>query len=129
MQYNDGSWRTRKNNEINNLIHGTGIVRFIKRKRIAAGHTMRTEPHRISRKMLEWIPIERSSRRKPRKRWLKDVEEDVRNIKIRRWMEMTTSPNEGAQYREIVEEAKTHAGLYRQTKKSSDFIVQNKRFV
>ena len=100
-----GSWRIRRNREINNLIHGTDTVRFIKGSWIAwLGHTVRMEQHRIPRNIVEWRLIGRRSRVGPRKRWIEYVEEDLRTMGMRRC-------DERAEWSKIVEEAKTHAGL------------------
>lgn len=43
---------------------------------------MRMERHQIPRRILEWRPVCRRSRRKPRKRWIEDIEEGLRNMEI-----------------------------------------------
>ena len=62
VENNDGSLRIRRNHETNNLTHGTDIERFIKSRSVVwLGHTMRMKQHRISRKILEWRPVDRLS--------------------------------------------------------------------
>jgi hypothetical protein len=46
--------------------------------------------------------------RRPRKRWLQDVEEDLRVMQVGRWWEKVQSKEE---WRCIVREAKAHPGL------------------
>jgi len=78
VQNEDGSWRIRMNRELNELIENTDVVRFIKSRRIAwLGHMMRVDEKRIPRRVLEWKPIGRRIRGRPRKRQIEGVEEDV----------------------------------------------------
>jgi hypothetical protein len=45
---------------------------------------------------------------RPRKRWIKDLEEDMRVMQVRTWWEKVQSKEE---WRNIVREAKAHPGL------------------
>jgi hypothetical protein len=66
------------NYEVNELIENAGIVRFIKSGRIAwLGHVMQMADKRTHKRILEWKPIDTRIRRKPRKRWIIDIEEDT----------------------------------------------------
>ena len=42
------------------------------------GHVMRMDGGRMSRRILEWKPMGRRIRGRPRKGWIEDVEEDKR---------------------------------------------------
>jgi hypothetical protein len=63
---------------------------------------------RIVRKVTEWGP--RSSRPvgRPRLRWLDQVEEDLKEMKVRNWGEKC---KDRRLCNEIVKQAKTHQGL------------------
>ena len=88
MQNNNSLWRIR-NKEIYNVIHNTDVLRLITYRRIAwLGHTKRMEQYRVLRIILKWRPIGKRSRGMARKRWIEDVEEDVRSIGIRRWRKL-----------------------------------------
>jgi hypothetical protein len=51
-------WRTRNNTEIDKLIEGADIVRFIKAQRIEwLGHIQRMDQARTARKLLDWKPM------------------------------------------------------------------------
>jgi hypothetical protein len=50
----------------------------------------------------------------PRKRWLQDLEEDMRFMQVGKWWEKMQSKEE---WRRIMREAKAHPGLYCQGRK------------
>jgi hypothetical protein len=67
------------NHELNELIENTDIVRFIKSRRIGwLGHVMRMDEKRTRRRILEWEPIGRRIRRRPRERWIEDLKKIYR---------------------------------------------------
>jgi hypothetical protein len=60
------------------------MVRLIKSRRIAwFGHVMRTDDKRTPKRTLVWKPIGTTIRRRPRKRWIVDIEEDMQIMEIR----------------------------------------------
>jgi hypothetical protein len=84
-------------------------VRFIKNIRIAwLGHVMRMDEKKTPKRVLEWKPIGRSIRGRPRKRWIEDVEEGILRMGIRGWRKLC---KERTEWKRISEEAKTHSGL------------------
>ena len=104
-----GFWRIRKNHELNELIGNADIVRFIKSRRIAwLGHVTWMDGMRMPRRILEWKPIGRRIRGRPRKRWIEDVEEDIQTMGIRGWRKLS---KERMEWKKITEKAKTHSGL------------------
>jgi hypothetical protein len=58
---------------------------------------------RTAKRILEWKPIGRRIRGRPRKRWTVDIE-----MGIRRWRKQC---EERAEWKIITEKAKTHSGL------------------
>ena len=109
VQNEDGSWRIRMNRELNELIENADRLRFIKSRRIAwLGHVMRVDEKRTLKRVLEWKPIGRRIRGRPRKRWIEDVEEDIQRMGIRRWRKLC---KERTEWKRITEKAKTHSGL------------------
>jgi hypothetical protein len=59
----------------------------------------------IPRRILEWKPVGRRIRGRPRKKWNEDVEEDFQAMGIRGWSK------EWTEWKKITEKAKTHSGL------------------
>jgi len=54
----DNTWRIQNNMEIEKLIEGADIVRFIKVQRIKwLGHIQRMDQARPTRKLLDWKPM------------------------------------------------------------------------
>jgi hypothetical protein len=78
------------NHELNELTENADIVRFIKRRRIAwLGHVMWMDDKRTPKRVLEWKPIGRRIRGRPRKRWIEDVEEDIQKLGNKRVEKVT----------------------------------------
>jgi hypothetical protein len=99
----NGVWRNPYNDELNEIIKGEDIVRFIKAQRIRwVGHVERMEESATTKKMLKGKLFYGRRRGRPRKRWLDDV------MGIKGWRKMTRKKEVG---RLIVEEAKAHPGL------------------
>jgi len=63
---------------------------------------------RIPKRILEWKPTGRRIRRRPRKRWVEDTEEDIQALGIRGWRKLS---KERTEWRRITEKAKTNSGL------------------
>jgi hypothetical protein len=61
-------------------------------------------PERIS----EWKPIGTRIGGRLRKKWIVDIEEDMKIMGIRRWRKQC---KERAEWKRIAEKAKTHSGL------------------
>jgi hypothetical protein len=99
----------KKNHELNELKENADIVRFIKSRRIVwLGHVMRMYGIGMPRRILEWTPMGRRIRGRPRKRWIEDIEEDIQTMGIRRWRKLS---KERTEWKKITEKAKTHNGL------------------
>jgi hypothetical protein len=98
-------WKIRYNEEINTLLKGEDIVRFIKSQRIRwLVHVERIEDNAMPKRMLQGRLYSKRRKGRPRMRWLDDVENDLKKMVIR-WKEKMR------QWRLVVEEAKAHPGL------------------
>jgi hypothetical protein len=79
LHHIDSIWRIRNNMEIDNLIEGADVVRFIKVQRIKwLGHIQRMDHARPIGKLLDWKPMGTRPIGKPRQRWQEDVMEDLK---------------------------------------------------
>jgi len=97
------------NMEIDKLIKGADIVRFIKAQGIKwLGHFQRMDQARKTRKLLDWKPMGTRPVGRPRQRWQEDVMEDLKKLKIKNWKETS---KDGRTWRDLAERAKTHKGL------------------
>jgi hypothetical protein len=102
-------WRIRSNQELEEILGGEDIVKFVKSRRLAwLGHVERMEEERMLRKLLHGRMEGRRRRGRPRKRWLHDLEEDLRVMQVGRWWEKVRSKEE---WRRVVREAKGPPGL------------------
>jgi len=63
---------------------------------------------RTPKRLLEWKPIGGRIRRRPRKRWIEEVEENIQRMEIRGWRKLC---KERTEWKRITVKAKTHSGL------------------
>ena len=62
------------------------IITFIKSQKLRwAAHVMRMENTRTTRKITEWTPYKTRPVGSPRLRWMDQVEEDLKRMKIVGW--------------------------------------------
>ena len=67
----DNIWRIRNDVELDKLIEGADIVRFIKPQRIEwPGHIQRMDRARPTGKLLDWIPMGTRPVGRSRQRWM-----------------------------------------------------------
>jgi len=95
--------------EIDKLIEGADIVRFIKAQRNTwLGHIQRMYQARPTRKLLDWKPMGTRPVGRPRQRWQEDVMEDLKKLKVKNWKEAAKGRRI---WRYLAEKAKTRKGL------------------
>ena len=95
--------------EIDNLIEGADIVRFIKAQRIKwLGHIQRMDQARLTRKLLDWRPMGTIPVGRPRQRWQENAMEDLKKLQVKNWKE---TAKDRRTWRDLAEKAKTHKGL------------------
>jgi hypothetical protein len=71
--------------EIDKLIEGADIVRFIKPQRIKClGHIQRMDQTGPGRRLLDWKPMGTRPVGRPRQRWQEDVMEDLKKAEIKK---------------------------------------------
>jgi GTP1/Obg family GTP-binding protein len=77
-------WRIRYNEELNTLLKGKDIVRFIKSQRIRwLGHAERMEDNALPKRMLKGRLYSKRRKGRPRMRWLDDVESDLKKMEVK----------------------------------------------
>lgn len=82
----NGVWRTRTNQELRALYQEPDIVTEIKTGRLRwAGHVQRLPETSTTKKIFTGGPGGRRRRGRPRKRWVDDLEDDLRKLGVRRW--------------------------------------------
>ena len=69
---------------------------------------------RTVKKLTEWKPYSSRPVGRPRLRWLDQVEDDLKKMKVRNWRKKC---KDRRLWNEIVKQAKTHQGLWRRLKK------------
>ena len=69
---------------------------------------MRMDEKRTPKRVLQWKPMGRRIRGRPKKRWIEDAEEDIHRMGIRGWRKLCT---ERTEWKRITEKAKIHSGL------------------
>ena len=101
-------WRIRQNDELEAIIKGENIVRFIKCQRIRwLGHIERMQDTEIPKKMYGKLYATRR-RGGPRMRWLNNMSMDLRKMGVNEWRDRARNREA---WRHIVEEAKAHPRL------------------
>ena len=79
-------WRIRQNDELEAIIKGVNIVRFIKCQRIRwLGYIERMQDTAIPKKKLYGKLYATRRRGRPKMRWLDDVSTDLRKMGINEW--------------------------------------------
>jgi hypothetical protein len=68
---------------------------------------MRTEKTRTTRKITEWTAYKARSAGRPRLRWMDQVEEDLKRMRITGWR---VKAEDREEWSRIVEQTKTHPG-------------------
>jgi hypothetical protein len=91
IQIGKGIWRIRNNAELDQVINGADILRFNKAQRVKwLGHIQSMDTSRTAKRIFDWKPIGRRSLGRLRLRWLDDVCDDLKVLKVRNWKELAT---------------------------------------
>jgi hypothetical protein len=101
----DGTWRTKTNQEINVVIKGQNIIGFIKTQRLSwLGHVERTTDDNNVKKIKIWKPMSKRPIGRPKIRWEDDVWEDTKSTKVCDWKNVAQNRD---RWKEVVEQART----------------------
>jgi len=115
------------NYELNKPIENANILRFIKGRRTAVlGHVMRMVDKRTPKRILWWRPIGTRIRGRPSKRWIVDIEEDMKIMGIRRWRKQR---EERAEWKRITEKAKTVGCNASQKERKKEWLIYKGKLI
>ena len=104
----DGYWRIKTNQEINDILKGKNIIGFIKKQRLNwLGHVESMNEDNNVKKIYRWKPIAKRPIGRPKLRWEDDVSEDIKSLNVRNWKNET---QDRERWKKVVEQART---LYR----------------
>ena len=104
----DGYWRIKTNQEINDILKGRNIIGFIKKQILNwLGHVERMAEDNNVQKIKSWKPMSKRSIGRPKTRWKNDVLEDIRNMNVHNLKKMAQNRDS---WKKAVEQART---LYR----------------
>ena len=101
----NGIWRIKTNQELNEIIKCKNIINIIRAQRPSwLGHIERMQGMRMVKAIYSSKPISRRPIGRPKTRWVDDVREDVQKLKVSHWK---TLAQDRRRWKELVEKAKT----------------------
>ena len=105
----EGNYRRRYNFELDTLIEGHTVTRFVKAQRLRwLGHVMRMDVSRGPKLLLNGVVQGKRKKGRPRRRWMDCVQDDLRELQVDNWQAKAANRPE---WKRVVEEAKVHRGL------------------
>jgi len=82
----DGYWRIKTNQEINNILKGQNIIGFIKKPSLNwLGHVEHMAEDNTVQRIKRWKPTSKRPIGRPKTRWEDDVLEDIKSMNVRSW--------------------------------------------
>jgi hypothetical protein len=100
---NNGTWRIKT--ELDELIKYRNIINYVKAQRLSRfGHVNRMPETSIIKKICKWKPLKGRPVGRPKSRWEDDVWEDLKKMKLIKWVEQV---QDRFKRKAIVEKAKT----------------------
>ena len=108
MQWHDGCWGIKTNQEINDILKGQNTIGFIKKQRLNwLGHVEGMAEDNIVQKIKRWKRMSKRPIGRPKTRWEDDVLEDIKSINISSWKKVAQNRD---RWKKVVEQVRT---LYR----------------
>jgi hypothetical protein len=103
--YENGIWRIKTNQELDEIIKCKNIINFIRVQRLSwLSHIERMQGTRMVKVIYSWKPISRRPIGRPKIRWGDDVRKDTQKIKVPNWK---TLAQDRRRWKELVKKAKT----------------------
>ena len=85
----DGYWRIKINQEINDILKGQDISGFIKKQRLNwLGHVERMAEDNTLQRIKKWKPMSKRPIGRPKTCWEGDVLEDIKNMNVCNWKKL-----------------------------------------
>ena len=104
----DGYWRIKTNQEINDILKVQNIIWFIKKQRLNwLVHVERMAEGNTVQKIKRWKPMSKRPTGRPKTRWEDGVLEGIKSINISNWKKVAQNRDS---WKKVVEQART---LYR----------------
>jgi hypothetical protein len=101
----DGYWRIKTNQEINDILKGQNIIGFIKKQRLNwLGHVERMTEDNNVKKINRWKPMSKRPIGRPKLRWEDDVLEDIKSMNVHNWKKVAQGRE---RWKKVVEQART----------------------
>ena len=101
----NGVWRIKTNQELEELIKRRNIINFIRAQRLSwLGHIERMQDTRMVKAVYSWKPISRRPIGRPKTRWVDVTRKDIQKLKVPNWK---TLAQDRGKWKELVEKAKT----------------------
>jgi hypothetical protein len=102
----DGCWRIKINQEINDILNGQNIIEFIKKKQRLnwLGNVERMTEDNIVQRIKRWKSMAKRPIGRPKTFWEDDVLEDIKNMNVCNWMKVAQNRDS---WKKVVEQART----------------------
>jgi hypothetical protein len=101
----NGIWRVKTNQELDEIIKHNNIINFIPAQRLSwNGHIKRMQGTRMVKAMYCWKPISRRPIGRTKTCWVDDVRKDIQKMKLPNWKSLA---QDRGRWMELVEKAKT----------------------
>jgi hypothetical protein len=80
----DGTWRIKTNDELDELIRHNNIINYVKEQRLSwFGHLHRMPEERMVKKVYKWKPMLARLLGRSKNRWEDDIRNDMKKLKKR----------------------------------------------
>ena len=100
----DGTWRIKRNDELDKLIRHKNVINCMKKQRLIwFGHLHRMSEDRMVKKVYKWKPMLKGTLGRPKNRW----KDDMKKLKIKNWTSCILDRNS---WKLCVEKGKTFNG-------------------
>jgi len=99
----DGYWRIKTNQEINDILEGQNILGFIKKQRPnLLDHVERMAEDDNVQKIKKWKPMSKRPIGRPKICWEDDILEDIKSMNVRNWKNIAQNRD---RWKKVVEQA------------------------